>query len=521
MTHESRDRLLGALACVLAFLAGCSSDVRLGADTQLRVAGSGADLGQPDPHVSTKSQDKFLFGLLYNGLVRFPPGRADAASIEPDLAERWSVSDDQLVWTFQLRRDVRFHSLDRPLTAADVVYSLRRVADPKLSSVAADYSAIAEVSALDEHTVRITLAHPTPYLLGLVSNYQGGMIVAAPQGGKMARNAIGAPFGTGPYHVADYQPRRYVLLRANPAYFRGRPQIDSIIYRFVDSDVSRELASLNGELDLFLGVREGRWVRRVSERPEMTVDVFGPAELRALHLDLSNAPLADLRVRRAIAHAIDREALVSFIGKQVARLADSPLPRGYSGYSDGVPIFAFDPHRARELLAQAGYPDGFALTVVISRQRAFLNPMLAIQAQLRRVGIRLDLQVVEHNVFHQRIRRGESAFTYYGAARFPTADLYLPAFYRSASNQRPTPLNFSGCSAADDLIDAALLERDPGERDALWAQAQRVIVEHVCAIPLFELQQVWARRNLFEYGYPLEAAINVSPLITERSRLRQ
>ncbi|MGH8240992.1 MAG: ABC transporter substrate-binding protein, partial [Steroidobacteraceae bacterium] len=164
-------------------------------------------------------------------------------------------------------------------------------------------------------------------------------------------------------------------------------------------------------------------------------------------------------------------------------------------------------------------PDGFTLSVVISRQRAFLNPMLAIQAQLRRVGIQLDLQVVEHNVFHQRIRHGESALTYYGAARFPTADLYLPAFYHSAADGRPAPLNFSGCSAADELIDAALVESDQDKRNALWARVQRAVVEDVCAIPLFELQQTWARRNVLDYGYTLRAAINVSPVITERSRL--
>ncbi|MGH8235877.1 MAG: ABC transporter substrate-binding protein, partial [Steroidobacteraceae bacterium] len=330
MTSEACNRLLTAMLCALALIAGCSSGAQPGSHAQLRVAGSGSDLGQPDPHVSTKSQDKFLFGLLYNGLVRFHPGRADAAAIEPDLAERWSVSADRLVWTFQLRRDVRFHELGRTLTAADVVYSLHRVANPQLSSVAADYAVITDASALDDHTVQITLARPTPYLLGLVSNYQGGMVVAAPSAAGPAKNAIGAPYGTGPYYVADYQPRRYLLLRGNPEYFRGRPQIDSIIYRFVDSDVSRELASLNGELDLFLGVREGRWVRRVSHRPNMTVDVFGPPELRSLHLDRSKPPLGDVRVRRAIAHAIDREALVSFIGPEVARLARSPLPAGYS-----------------------------------------------------------------------------------------------------------------------------------------------------------------------------------------------
>lgn len=515
----TRRWLLTAFLCALALNVGCSHDARTHGGATLRVAGSGADLGQPDPHVSTKSQDKFLFGLLYNGLVRFRPGRADAASIEPDLAERWSVSADQLVWTFHLRHDVRFHALDRPLTAADVVYSLRRVANPKLSPVAADYAVIADVSALDDYTVRITLAHPAPYLLGLVSNYQGGMIVAAPSATSVAKDAIGSPYGTGPYYVEDYQPRRYLLLRGNPEYFRGRPQIDSIIYRFVDSDVSRELASLNGELDLFLGVREGRWVQRVRQRAGMTVDVFGPPELRSLHMDLSKPPLGDIRVRLAIAHAIDREALVAFVGAEVARAARSPLPRGYGGYSDDVPDYSFDPALARKLLADAGYPSGFVLPVVISRQRAFLNPMLAIKAQLQRVGIQLDLQSVEHNVFHQRIRRGESALIYYGAARFPTADLYLPAFYHSAVPGQRAPLNFSGCSAADEFIDAALVESDPNKRNALWARAQRAIVEAVCAVPLFELKQTWARRNVLDYGYVLEGAINVSPIITERSRL--
>src|SRR6185295_13865580 len=169
------------------------------------------------------------------------PGSASLEALEPDLAERWEHTPDGLVWTFTLRKGVKFHGDWGELTADDVVFSLQRAANSQTSSFAADYASFDKVEAVDPSTVRITLKQPIPSLLGLVTNYHGGNIVS-----RKAVEALGAdfrlkPVGTGPFAFQDYKPNESVTLVANPKYFRGAPKIDRIVYRFIPADAARDL----------------------------------------------------------------------------------------------------------------------------------------------------------------------------------------------------------------------------------------------------------------------------------------
>ncbi len=493
------------------------------AETVLTVASGSQDAGQLDPHVSTKSQDKIVFAMMFNGLVRFPPGSMNPGELEPDLAESWTSSPDGLVWTFKLREGVQFHGGYGEVTAEDVVFSLTRAGNPEVSAVSSDYDSFESVEALDSDTVRITLSKPVPSLLGLVANYHGGNVVSKQAVEEMGEGFRLNPIGTGPFAFVGYESGQSVQLAANDAYFRGRPAIDAVNFLYVPSNAARELAFLNGELDLALGVRQERWVNRMRNEPGVIVDVFGPGELRTLHMNRMVEPLNDIRVRRAIAHALSREELVAFVGASVTQPSLSPVPNGYLGHTAEVPLYPHDIDGAKALLAEAGYPDGFGLRAIITQRTSLLDPMQVVQEQLRRVGIAVELDVVEHSTFHAQIRDDLSALVLYGAARFPVADTYLTQFYHSRSivNTPTAVTNFSHCSVADAEIDAARSEPDPEQQAALWATAQAKLMTEVCAVPLFEQLQVWARREALDYGFDLKAAISVSPLITEQATLTQ
>jgi peptide/nickel transport system substrate-binding protein len=150
------------------------------------------------------------------------------------------------------------------------------------------------------------------------------------------------------------------------------------------------------------------------------------------------------------------------------------------------------------------------------------STMQVVQAQLKRAGIIIDMQVVEHASFHQMIRQDLSPIVFYSAARFPVADAYLTQFFHSRSIVKtPTAVtNFSHCNVADADIDAARTEPDPEKQVALWASAQRKIIVAVCGTPLIETQTVWARRASFDYGYENKGAMATGPLITELSRFK-
>ena len=512
--------MLMALAAVFVF--GLAAAGSAGAETVLRIGTISNDANQLDPHISVKSQDKILFPMLFNGLVRFKPGSADLGDMEPDLAESWTSSSDGLVWTFKLRKGVQFHGGYGTLTAEDVVYSLERAGDKNFSSAYKGYQDFDSVVAVDDYTVRITLKRPVPSLLGLVVNFHGGMIVSKKATEELGEKFKLNPIGTGPFAFAEYQPKRSVTLVANKAYFRGSPKIDKIIYRYLPDVSSRELAFTKGEIDLFYAPREQRWVERMAKNPKAKVDVIGLGELRTLHLNTSKKPLDDFRVRKAIAHAIKRDEMVAFIGPNVSREALSVVPNGYQGHSNNVPRYDYDPAKAKALLKEAGYPDGIKLRGIITKVITLRQPMEIVQEQLRRVNIELDLEVVEHSAFHKMIRDDASAVVLYGAARFPVADVYLTQFYHSDSIVgTPTAItNFSHCDVADNEITAARSETDPAKQNQLWEKAQQKILAESFSVPIFEQLIVWCRKPNLDYGYTLKDSISNGPVITEMTRFK-
>lgn len=516
--------ILGSIgrSCATAAVAGALTMAALNpaqAETVLNFAGGGKDAGQLDPHVSTKSNDKVLFAMIFNGLVRFKPGSMSPASIEPDLAKSWKTSDDGLVWTFALRKGIKFHHGYGELTADDVVYSLKRAGDPKQSAVSSDYASFAKIEAVDPHTVRITLSKNIPSVLGVVANYHGGNIVSRKAAEELGEKFKTRPIGTGPYAFDEYKAKQYVRLKAHKGYFRGAPKIDTLVYRYVPSDSSRELAFKKGELDVFLGKRQEKWVERMKKDSGLTVDVFEPGELRTLHLNTKMKPLNDIRVRKAIAHAINRDELRAFVGNSVTRLSWSPVPNGYLGTTGDLPKYTYDTKKAKALLAEAGHAKGFSIKAIITKRSSLLNPMQVIQAQLSKVGIKLELDVVEHSTFHAQIRKDLSAMVLYGAARFPVADTYLTQFYHSRSivGTPKAVTNFSHCAAADAEIDAARSETDPEKQLKLWADAQRKLMTKICSVPLFEQLQVWARRKTVDYGHTLKGTLSLGPVFSETS----
>jgi peptide/nickel transport system substrate-binding protein len=502
---------------------GVASHVGMAADAPptLRVGAQASDITTLDPYRTSAQQDLAPISWIFGGLVRFAPGSADPTKIESDLAQTWDVSADKTVWTFHLRHGVLFQRGFGEVTSADVVYSLKRAADPKTSSFAPDYAQFKNIEALDKYTVRITLSAPVPSLLGKVANYHGGMIVSEKAETQLGDKFGQTPVGFGPFAYADHKTQSELVLTAFPQYFRGAPKIAEIDYRFIPSDASRELAFDANELDLMIGKREQKWVDREKKADGVKVDVFAPGELRTLFLNQSIKPLDDIRVRQALAYAVNVPQLVQFIGKDITTPARSPVPPGYVGEQDVGPKYPFDPAKAKKLLAEAGYPNGLTIKSVVSSNNAILPTMQVIQAQLKQSGIDLSMSVVDHTTYQAQIRQDVSPIVFYGAARFPVADSYLTDFYLGSSSiGKPTQVaNFSHCSVADAEIVKARNDPDPAEQAALWKSAQEKIQQAICGIPLFDLKQVYVRHGNLDYGYRLEGAMNLAPVITEKTVL--
>jgi peptide/nickel transport system substrate-binding protein len=506
------------LASAIAFAAPAFAQPK----TTLNLGMAAQDIGQLDPHFAVSTIDRVPAALMFSGLVRFPPGSIDPAKLEPDLAEKWEATEDGKTWTFHLRHGVQFHGGFGELTADDVVFSLKKAGDSKTSAFASELRPFQTIEAVDPYTVRLVLKDNVPSVLGILTNYAQGFIVSKKaveqRGDDFKRN----PIGTGPFAFASVTPNQSLELVANDAYFRGAPKIKKISYRFIPSDASRDLAFQSGELDVNYGRADQAWVNRTKAEPHTIVDVFAPAELAELHLNVTAKPLDDIRVRQAIAYAINRPELVRWRGADVSREGQGVIPRANLGFTADTGLPQNDVAKAKALLKEAGYPDGITIKTIQTQLPEMFTAAQVFQAQLKRAGINLDMQVVEHATFHQQIRQDLSPIVYYSAARFPVADVYLTQFFHSRSIVKtPTAVtNFSHCDVADKEIDAARGETDKAKQLALWGEAQKKIVAKVCAVPMFETLQVYARHDNLDYGYKLEGSMSLGPMITEASHFK-
>ena len=502
-----------------AFAAVFSMAPALAQKKTLVVGMGSADAGKLDPHIASTTPDKGLLSWMFNGLVRIKPGKISPEFIEPDLAESWTSNPAGTEWTFKIRAGVQCHYNYGEFTAEDAAYSIKRAGTKATSSYSNDFAAVDKVEAVDKSTLKITLKNPVAGFLGYVANVNGGNMICKKAAEEMGENFAKKPIGTGPFMFAEYQPQQYVKLVANKQYFRGAPQLDEITYRYIPADSSRDLAFQAGELDMIYGKQDQTWVDRTSKLPGVKVLAMEPGELSDLFLNITVKPLDDLKVRQAIAYAIDRKGIVAFKGAGSSREAVSVIPSGYLGTDEKAPLYPYDVAKAKALLTEAGYPNGVTIKTIHTTLTGMQTLIEAVQAQLKKAGITLDIELVEHATFHANIRKDLSQLVHYQAARFPVADVYLTQFFDSRSIVgTPTAVtNFSHCNVADDEIRAARVEADPAKQKELWKTAQDKITRAVCAVPVYEQLQLWAWKDTLDLGYDIQGSLNLSPPITEKA----
>ena len=507
------------LGFALAFAVLLSAGQAQAQKKTLTIGMGSADAGKLDPHIASTTPDKGLLQYIFNGLVRIRPGQISPDTIEPDLAESWSSNPAHTEWTFKIRHGVQCHWGYGEFTAEDAAYSLKRAANKATSSYSNDYSGIGKVETIDKYTLKITLKGPVAGFLGYVANINGGNMVCKKAAEEMGDGFSRKPIGTGPFMFAEYQPQQFVRLVANKQYFRGAPMLDEIVYRYIPSDSSRDLAFQSGELDMIYGKQDQSWVDRTKQLPGVKVLAMEPGEMSTLFLNVTVKPLDDIRVREAIAYAVDRKAIVAFKGAGTSREAVSVVPSAYLGTDEHAPLFPYDPAKAKQLLAEAGYPNGVTVKTIHTTLTGMATTLEAIQAQLKKANINLDIEAVEHATFHAQIRKDLSPLVHYQAARFPVADVYLTQFYDSASIVgTPTAVtNFSHCNVADAEIRAARVEPDPAKQKQLWKTAQEKIIKAVCGIPVYEQLQLWAWKDSLDLGYDLKGSLNLAPPVTEKT----
>lgn len=457
-----------------------------------------------DPIRADSVYESLPVNQLFDGLVRMGP----SLNIEPAIAETWTVCRAGISYVFDLRRGVRFHDGSQ-LTADDVVYSIRRILEPgaKSRSLAFSYLTAIEgateystgeakdvvgLKVVDDHTVEIQLVRPYPSFLEVlamvdVSIVPRSVVEAAP--GDFGRR----PIGTGPFRMAEWTDK-ILRLEANPDYFGRIPLLDGLAIHFSGGSKSDDADRLvAGDIDVI--EPSGEAMARLEHEADVRVFRYQELSLAFLGLNSTHPPLDSRLVRRAIAHAIDREALVT-ASPELRRSAVGVLPPGINAYSPEIKTLRYSPEMSRRLLAEAGFSKGSGLAPIelwAPQNSSSVREVLArIRDDLEAVGIQLDIRNVTWAELDAGLSNGAApAFLLGWVADLTDPDAFMHTLFKSGGAGNYFAYNDK---RTDMLLTLGARETNSVERARLYRQLESHVLDNAPIVPLYHTRGVVAMR---------------------------
>lgn len=498
-----------AALVVAAILApGCRPDAAPG--TGLRstlVVALNGDPGAMNPAVTTSGGTHPVTDQIFNGLV----GLDETLSPVPELAESWTVEDDGRAYRFALRQDVRWHD-GQPFTSADVKFTFEQALLKYHSRTrAALQDLVARIDTPDAHTAVFRLRRPYGPLLQRLDVVEASIIPKHAYAGQdlLSGEATRHPIGTGPFRFLSYAPANRVVLERNPSYFRpGLPGVDRIVFRILPDRATAVAALERGEVD-YVGSVTGPEVERLRRTPGIAIVAGsggsgGSVCQEVLIPNLARAPLGDVRVRRAIATALDRQFLVDRVYFGQGRPATGPISHLLTwAYTPEVRQYPHDVAAAARLLDEAGVRpgrDGVRFAITFTHASAQQRLAQAVREQLRAVGITVDLETLDFNAAVERVFV-KKAFDL-GMASFCNGadpDIGVRRVYVS-SNIGPYPFsNGAGYRnpRIDELFDQASSVADRESRRTRYVEIQKLLAEDVPYFWIADAEGLRAHRTTF------------------------
>jgi peptide/nickel transport system substrate-binding protein len=440
--------------------------------------------GEPDQLDPAKSSAYFTFQVLenvYDTLVE----PDENLEMQPALAESWDLSEDQLTWTFHLRDGVTFHD-GSELTADDVVYSFDRIIDEELSP-AWRFSSVESVEAVDPQTVAITVTAPTPNLLSSIGGYKGLAIVS--EENVTSGDITTAPVGTGPFSLTEFASGDHITLAANPDYWGGAPEIAGVEFQFI-SEASTALAALkNGEID---------WTDTVPPQQVATLEGDTSVELGVgpsndywyLALNEAKAPWNDVRVRQAVAYAIDRDAILQATSYGTAVANQLAIP-AESGWYTEYDTYSHDVEKAKSLMAEAGVTSATIDMLATSDYPETSTASQIIASNLAEIGITLTIRTPDFATWLDEQNAGNFDMLMMSwIGNIDPDDFYYSQHHSAGGSNAQKYSN----PEVDSLLDAGRSETDDAARKDIYAQAATIIADEASYIYLYNpaVIQAWS-----------------------------
>jgi peptide/nickel transport system substrate-binding protein len=446
-----------------------------------------SDAENLDHHfMNTINAASVTHGKVYEGLV----GRDENAEIQPLLAESWNQVDDT-TWEFKLRKDVKFHD-GTPFNANAVKTNFDRLLDPNVAAPRAGvFKMVSELKVVDEYTVQFILNEPFSPLLSILASHEGGIIspkTVEKYGGEM----IQEPNGTGPFAFESWTPGQEIVLAKNNEYFGDKAKVDKVIFKIVPEETTRISMLETGEAHIAepLSVTMMDTVEASSAMEVYRSEGFGT---EYIGFNVQKEPFNDVRVRKAIAHAVEMESIIDGVFNNMGKKANSLLGSKVFGFHNGLKAYENNLNEAKKLLAEAGYPDGFKTTLLTMDAKERINLAEVLQSQLKGIGVEVEIQVMENGAFVEKRNMGDSQM-FISSWRNATGDADYNQYnlFHSASQGAAGNSFFYSNKEVDGLIEAARKEQDEDKRKEYYEKAQEIEMEEVVYIPVRVIENLAA-----------------------------
>lgn len=464
--------------------------------------GRGGDSVGLDPALEEDGESFKVCDNIYDTLIHYKDGSTE---IEPGLATKWESSEDGLSWTFTLRKGVTFHD-GTPFNSEAVLFSLNRQHEKNhpYHNVEGSYTywvatglaeIVDEITAIDDHTVNITLNSPyAPFLYAIaITPFSIVSPTAVKEKGDDYSNH---PVGTGPFIFQQWDRGDKIVLKANENYWGGRPNVDRVIFLSIPDNSVRLIELQQGNLhamefpnpDDLQQIRDDESLDLLSQ-PGMSVGY--------LALNMEKPPFDNLKVRLAINHAINKAVIIEHLYQGLGIPAKNPIPPTLWSYDDSIEDYDYNPKLAKELLTQAGYPKGFESTLwALPVPRPYIPDGRAlaevIQSELREIGIKTNIVTYDWGTYLEKTKYGDHDMAMLGwSADFGDPDNFLYFLLSKSSAQKPAGnIAFYKSDEMQQILEKARSISDKDQRISLYKKAQNVFHRDIPWVPLAHAQQV-------------------------------
>ncbi|HET7578646.1 MAG TPA: ABC transporter substrate-binding protein [Bacillales bacterium] len=486
---------------IFSLLSACSSSQSSSSSTddseKTLVVGRGGDSVSLDPALPTDGESFKVVRDIFETLVNFNYEKQNTELVNTGLAKKWEISDDGKTYTFYLRKGIQFQD-GTDFNAKAVVFNFKRWADPKNKGKIDYYpilfggfkkdDIIKSVEATGKYTVKVTLNHPyAPFLKQLE---MPPFSIVSPTALKKWGEDFGKhPVGTGPFKFVKWKPNNIIVLEKNDDYWKkGLPKLNRVIFKVIKSNRARLTALENGEIDLMTGL-DPNDINEVKNKKGIKVYYRPPLNVGYLGMTVTRKPFDNRKVRLAMNYAINKKALVKAFFSDKAKVAVSPLPPTVFGFNSKLDPYQYNPKKAKKLLAEAGYPNGFKMDLwAMPVPRPYMpngeKIAQALQADLAKVGIKAKIVTYDWATYLQKIAQGKAdtcLLGWTGGTGGP--DAFLTNMFSSSSIGGNNSSRYSN-PKVDQLLKKARRAGNKEKRKQLYEKIQLLIHKDAPWVPL-------------------------------------